>query len=103
VGSEPGIGARLQAVEAALRVRFSAGNGATFFNLIDRAKAEGLVTDEVHEILHVGRRLRNDQGRSRREQVRLQAAEMFADDADARQVARSLRVSTKSVYQWRRT
>jgi putative transposase len=40
--------------------------------------------------------------RSRREQVRLQAAEMFADDADARQVARSLRVSTKSVYQWRR-
>jgi hypothetical protein len=51
----------LQAVEAALRVRFSAGNGATFFNLIDRAKAEGLVSDEVHEILHVGRRLRNDQ------------------------------------------
>ena len=42
------------------------------------------------------------QGRSRREQVRLQAAEMFAQDADARQIARSLRVSTKSVYQWRR-
>jgi transposase len=42
------------------------------------------------------------QGRSRREQVRLQAAEMFADDADARQVASSLRVSTKSVCQWRR-
>src|SRR5215469_13470640 len=42
------------------------------------------------------------QGRSRREQVRLRAAEMFADDADARQVARTLRVSTKSVYQWRR-
>lgn len=42
------------------------------------------------------------QGRSRREQVRLQAAEMFANDADARQVARELRVSTKSVYQWRR-
>src|SRR6516225_6812804 len=41
-------------------------------------------------------------GRSRREQVRLEAAEMFAQDADARQVARSLRVSTKSVYQWRR-
>jgi hypothetical protein len=51
----------LQAVEAALRVRFSAGNGATFFQLIDRAKAEGLVSDEAHEILHVGRRLRNDQ------------------------------------------
>jgi transposase len=42
------------------------------------------------------------QGRSRREQVRLQAAEMFAQDADARQVARALRVSTKSVDQWRR-
>ena len=42
------------------------------------------------------------QGRSRREQVRLQAAEMFAHDADAGQIARSLRVSTKSVYQWRR-
>jgi transposase len=42
------------------------------------------------------------EGRSRREQVRLQAAGMFAHDAGARQVARSLRVSTKSVYQWRR-
>jgi len=42
------------------------------------------------------------QGRSRREHVRLQAAEMFAHHADARQVARTLRVSTKSVYQWRR-
>jgi len=42
------------------------------------------------------------EGRSRREQVRLQAAEMFATGADARQVGSSLRVSTKSVYQWRR-
>jgi transposase len=42
------------------------------------------------------------EGRSRREQVRLKAAEMFEQDADARQVASSLRVSTKSVYQWRR-
>jgi hypothetical protein len=42
------------------------------------------------------------EGRSRREQVRLQAAGMFAHDADARQIARSLRVSTKSVHQWRR-
>jgi hypothetical protein len=41
------------------------------------------------------------QGRSRREQVRLRAAEMFAQDTDAR-LASSLRVSTKSVYQWRR-
>ena len=42
------------------------------------------------------------QGRSRREKVRLEAAEMFAQDADARQSGRSLRLSTKSVYQWRR-
>jgi transposase len=42
------------------------------------------------------------QGRARREQVRLEAAEMFVQDADAGQIARSLRVSTKSVYQWRR-
>jgi transposase len=42
------------------------------------------------------------EGRPRREQVRLQAAEMFEQDADARQIAKSLRVSTKSVYQWRR-
>ncbi len=42
------------------------------------------------------------QGRSRRETVRLQAAEMFEHDADAREIARELRVSTKSVYQWRR-
>jgi putative transposase len=34
--------------------------------------------------------------------VRLQAAEMFAQDADPVEIARSLRVSTKSVYQWRR-
>ncbi len=42
------------------------------------------------------------QGRSRREMARLEAAEMFAHDADAREVARSLRVSTRSVCQWRR-
>jgi hypothetical protein len=40
------------------------------------------------------------QDRPRREQMRLQAATMFAQDADARQVAQSLRVGTKSVYQW---
>jgi transposase len=42
------------------------------------------------------------EGRARREKVRLQAAEMFAKDADPVQIASSLRVSTKSVYQWRR-
>ena len=42
------------------------------------------------------------EGRARREKVRLQAAEMFARDADPVQIASSLRVSTKSVYQWRR-
>jgi transposase len=43
------------------------------------------------------------EGRSRREQVRLQAAEMFEHGEDARRIASLLRVSTKSVYQWRRT
>jgi hypothetical protein len=42
------------------------------------------------------------QGGSRREQVRLEAAQMFAQDTGARQIARWLRVSTKSAYQWRR-
>jgi transposase len=42
------------------------------------------------------------EGRARREKVRLNAAEMFAQDADPVQIAGSLRVSTKSVYQWRR-
>jgi transposase-like protein len=34
--------------------------------------------------------------------VRLQAAQMFEQDVSPVQVARELRVSTKSVYQWRR-
>jgi hypothetical protein len=42
------------------------------------------------------------EGRFRREQVQLLAAKMFAEDAEAKQIARSLRVSTKSAYQWRR-
>ena len=42
------------------------------------------------------------EGRAQRHRVRLRAAEMFAQDADPVQIARSLRVSTKSVYQWRR-
>ncbi|WP_328414828.1 winged helix-turn-helix domain-containing protein [Micromonospora sp. NBC_00389] len=41
-------------------------------------------------------------GRAKREQVRTQAARMFAVDVPATQVAARLRVSTKSVYQWRR-
>src|SRR5215470_1618958 len=41
-------------------------------------------------------------GRVRRENVRLQAAGVFEQDASAVQVARRLRVSTKSAYQWRR-
>ena len=40
--------------------------------------------------------------RAQREKVRLQAAGMFEQDADPVQVACRLRVSTKSVYQWRR-
>src|ERR1700691_893542 len=41
-------------------------------------------------------------GRVRREMVRLQTAQMFEQDVSPVQVARELRVSTKSVYQWRR-
>src|ERR687889_452282 len=40
--------------------------------------------------------------RVRREQVRLRAAELFAQDAAPVDVAARLRVSTKSAYQWRR-
>src|SRR3954447_18350676 len=40
--------------------------------------------------------------RGRRETVRLQAAQMFAADVPPVQVATRLRVSMKSVYQWRR-
>jgi transposase len=42
------------------------------------------------------------EGRARREDVRLQAARLFERDMDAGQIAKILRVSTKSVYQWRR-
>jgi transposase len=42
------------------------------------------------------------EGRSRREMVRRQAAQMFAQDMDPVRVAGLLRVSTKSAYQWHR-
>ena len=42
------------------------------------------------------------EGRARREMVRLQAAQLFAQDASPVQVAYRLRVSAKSAYQWRR-
>ena len=42
------------------------------------------------------------EGRARREKVRLQAARMFKQGIKPAQVARLLRVSTKSAYQWRR-
>jgi transposase len=42
------------------------------------------------------------EGRARREKLRLQAAQMFGQGMRPVQVARSLRVSTKSAYQWRR-
>jgi transposase len=41
-------------------------------------------------------------GRVRREMVRLPAARMFEQEVSAVQAERRLRVSTKSVYQWRR-
>jgi hypothetical protein len=49
----------LQAVEAALRVRFDAGDKVPFAKLIHRAREEGLVDDYAHDILHTGRKLRN--------------------------------------------
>jgi len=42
------------------------------------------------------------QGRARREKLRLQAAQMFRQGMKPVQVARCLRVSTKSAYQWQR-
>jgi transposase len=42
------------------------------------------------------------EGRARRTRVRLQAAQMFAQDMDGTRIAGLLGVSTKSVYQWRR-
>jgi hypothetical protein len=51
----------LQAVEAALRVRLEAGSKISFAQLIDRAKTEDLIDDYVHDILHTGRILRNQQ------------------------------------------
>ena len=51
----------LQAVEAALRVRLEAGSKTSFAQLIDTAKKEGLIDDYAQDILHTGRRLRNDQ------------------------------------------
>jgi transposase len=41
-------------------------------------------------------------GRAQREAVRLQAAQMFEQKMRAEEIAARLRVSTKSVYQWRR-
>ena len=42
------------------------------------------------------------EARARREKLRLQAAQMFEQDVNPVQVARLLRVSAKSAYQWRR-
>ncbi len=42
------------------------------------------------------------EGRFRREKVRLQAASMFEQDMDPVRIAKLLRVTPKSVYEWRR-
>jgi transposase len=42
------------------------------------------------------------EGRARRERVRLQAASMFEQGMEPARIAKLLRVSAKSVYQWRR-
>lgn len=41
-------------------------------------------------------------GRARREAVRLQAAELFAQDVPVPEIAKRLRVSQNAVYVWRR-
>lgn len=51
----------LQAVEAALRVRLNAEKKVPFAQLIDQARVSGLLSDDAHEVLHLGRRYRNDQ------------------------------------------
>lgn len=51
----------IQAVEAALRICFAAGEKVQFAKLIDRARNEGLVDERTHDILHTGRKLRNGQ------------------------------------------
>lgn len=51
----------LQAVEAALRVRFGAGSKVSFAQLIDRARSDGVIDEYTQDILHTGRSFRNDQ------------------------------------------
>ena len=43
-----------------------------------------------------------EQGRAKREAVRLRAAEWFAQDVAVGEIAWRLRVSTNAVYVWRR-
>lgn len=43
-----------------------------------------------------------EQGRAKREAVRMRAAEWFAQDIPVAQIAQRLRVSTNAVYVWRR-
>src|SRR5690606_41913696 len=42
------------------------------------------------------------EGRARREAVRLQVAQLFAQDIPVREIAKRLRVSHNAVYVWRR-
>jgi putative transposase len=44
----------------------------------------------------------SEQGRAKREAVRLQAAQWFAQDVPVAEIARRLRVSSNAVYVWRR-
>ena len=45
----------------------------------------------------------NARGRARREAVRMQAADLFEQHVPVVEIARRLRVSAKSVYQWQQT
>jgi hypothetical protein len=51
----------LQAVEAAFRVRLAAGESMSFVQLVKRAAARGLMSDEARDVLDAGRHFRNSQ------------------------------------------
>jgi hypothetical protein len=59
----------IQAVEAALRTRYEADETVTFYKLIERAAADGLVDEYTQDILHTGRKLRNRQIHATQTQV----------------------------------
>lgn len=54
-----GVAWSLMAVESTLRWVLAAGDSESFRKLITQANQDGLLTDELAEVVHVGRELRN--------------------------------------------